>query len=212
MSSASGVGRRPERQVRASYDSESITVYQAYEKSIADAAVRAGRFVPPFKRDRMTWIKPSFCWMMYRSGWGAKPNQERILKIDLAQSGFEWALAHSCLSSFDPAVHGSYDAWSESKTMSPVRVQWDPERSVQLAALPWRAIQIGISGPAVDMFVDEWILGIEDLTPSVHEMRVLLAANETETVEQMLPVEGPYPISSELARRIGSSIEATPGS
>ncbi|WP_422570328.1 DUF4291 family protein, partial [Erwinia billingiae] len=28
----------------------------------------------------MTWIKPSFLWMMYRSGWGMKdPGQKRIL-------------------------------------------------------------------------------------------------------------------------------------
>ncbi|WP_141653813.1 DUF4291 family protein, partial [Erwinia billingiae] len=27
---------------------------------------------PPFSMTRMTWIKPSFLWMMYRSGWGMK--------------------------------------------------------------------------------------------------------------------------------------------
>jgi hypothetical protein len=29
--------------------------------------------VPPFKVDRMTWVKPSFLWMTYRSGWATKP-------------------------------------------------------------------------------------------------------------------------------------------
>jgi hypothetical protein len=59
----------PERQVRALFDEETITVYQAYGHEIADAALEAGTFVPPFKRDRMTWIKPSFLWMMHRSSW-----------------------------------------------------------------------------------------------------------------------------------------------
>jgi Domain of unknown function (DUF4291) len=62
----------------------------------------AGRFVPPFKRDRMTWIKPSFLWMMYRCDWATKPGQERVLAVKITRAGFEWALAHACLSHFVP--------------------------------------------------------------------------------------------------------------
>jgi hypothetical protein len=39
---------------------------------IADPAVEARRFTPPFSLSRMTWIKPSFRWLMQRSGWGRK--------------------------------------------------------------------------------------------------------------------------------------------
>src|SRR5262245_29151916 len=90
----------PFRQIRAFYDDQVIRVYQAYSNAIADAALRQGTFVsPPFKLDRMTWIKPSFLWMMYRCGWGYKDSgQERVLAIDISRSGFEWALEHSCLS------------------------------------------------------------------------------------------------------------------
>ncbi len=69
----------PARQIRACYTADIITVYQAYSPQIAAAAVVAGRFVAPFKRDRMTWIKPSFLWMMYRCGWATKPGQEHVL-------------------------------------------------------------------------------------------------------------------------------------
>jgi hypothetical protein len=63
----------PYRQIRAVYDEHTIRVYQADSDEIADAALGKGTFVsPPFKMERMTWIKPSFLWMMYRSGWGAK--------------------------------------------------------------------------------------------------------------------------------------------
>ncbi len=31
----------------------------------------------------MSWIKTNFLWMMYRSGWGTKPDQEIILAIRL---------------------------------------------------------------------------------------------------------------------------------
>ena len=90
------------RQIRARYDSETVRVYQAYRSEIADAAMAAGRFVPPFSLDRMTWIKPSFLWMMYRCGWATKPGQERVLAVDITREGFEWALSHSCLSHYEP--------------------------------------------------------------------------------------------------------------
>ena len=47
-------------------------MYQAYNNTIANEAIENGKFGLNFKRDRMTWIKPSFLWMMYRSGWGLK--------------------------------------------------------------------------------------------------------------------------------------------
>ena len=83
------------RQVRAVFDSDSITVYQAYCHEIADAALAEGTFVAPFRMNRMTWIKPSFLWMMYRCGWASKPGQERVLAIRMNRSGFEAALAES---------------------------------------------------------------------------------------------------------------------
>jgi hypothetical protein len=119
------------RLIRAAYSAHTITIYQAYRPEVADPAVRAGTFVPPFSRDRMTWIKPSFGWMMHRSGWAAKPDQERILAVEISRSGFEWALEHASLSHFASGVHDSPEAWAEQKTTSPVRIQWDPDRSLQ---------------------------------------------------------------------------------
>jgi hypothetical protein len=75
------------REVRAAFSDTTVRVYQAYSPAIADKAVVAQRFVPPFSRERMTWIMPSFTWMMYRSGWAEKEGQERILAIDILRSG-----------------------------------------------------------------------------------------------------------------------------
>ncbi|MEU2335958.1 DUF4291 family protein [Streptomyces sp. NPDC013172] len=44
------------RIVRAEYTDSTVAVYQAYPQEIAEPALRAGTFVAPFKRDRMTWI------------------------------------------------------------------------------------------------------------------------------------------------------------
>lgn len=195
----------PLRQIRASYSTDTITVYQAYSPEIAGPALAAGRFVPPFKPDRMTWIKPSFLWMMYRCGWAAKPGQERVLAIEITRAGFEQALAQACLSHFDPAHHQDRQAWSQRLKVSPVRVQWDPERSLRLAALPYRSLQVGLSGPAVDRYVDEWIVTVTDVTASAHRIRELLHAGDEPAAATLLPTERPYPLPAGIATLIAAS-------
>ncbi|MER6949099.1 DUF4291 domain-containing protein [Nonomuraea sp. NPDC000554] len=187
----------PYRQIRATYTEESITVYQAYDPAIAEPAVAAQRFVAPFKRERMTWIKPSFLWMMYRCGYASKPGQTRVLAIDVTRAGFEWALAHSCLS------HSDGEGWRERLRHSSVRIQWDPERDPRHNALPYRSIQIGLSGPAVDRYLDEWILAITDLTDRARDVHAAL--RDGQDVTGLLPAERPYPLSESLAQAIGAT-------
>ena len=98
-------------EIRARFDDSVIRVYQAFSPEVALPALVAGRFVPPFKMSRMTWIKPSFNWMMYRSGFASKPGQEYVLGIDIRREGFEWALEHGVLSAFVPELHGSEKHW-----------------------------------------------------------------------------------------------------
>ncbi|WP_077145678.1 DUF4291 domain-containing protein [Sphingopyxis sp. KK2] len=182
----------PQQQIRAVYDEKTIRVYQAYSRQIADPAVAAGTFVsPPFSMTRMTWIKPSFLWMMYRAGWGFKDEgQERILALDITHEGFAWALAHSCLSHAPTGM--SKDEWNELKASSPVRIQWDPERDLALQPLPHRAIQIGLSGEAVPLYVNQWIQKVTDITSLAHEMKGLIDHGQFEEAKARLPFELPY--------------------
>jgi hypothetical protein len=193
------------RILRAGYTSESVTVYQAYPASIAEPAIEAQTFVAPFKRGRMTWIKPSFLWMMYRSGWATKAGQERVLEIEITRSGLEWALGHGSLSHYDRDLHESRETWETQKKASPVRIQWDPDRSLGLQPQPWRAIQIGLSGEAVTRYLDDWIIRISDVTARATEIRSHARRRETATAESLLPVERPYPLPPDLARRIGAT-------
>ncbi|NMO54699.1 DUF4291 domain-containing protein [Actinoplanes sp. TBRC 11911] len=195
----------PARQVRAQYTADTITVYQAYSPRIATPAVAAGRFVDPFQRDRMTWIKPSFLWMMYRCGWATKPGQEHVLAVEITRAGFEWALARACLSHYDRDMDASRADWSRRLKSSPVRVQWDPERSLRLQALPYRSLQLGLSGEAVDRYVDEWTVAINDITPAVARIRDLLAAGDHQAAAAQLPREEVYPLPDRLDTRIGAS-------
>lgn len=187
-----------EREIRALYDADSITVYQAYNKAIAESAVTAQTFVsPPFKKERMTWIKPSFCWMMYRCGWAEKENQEHVLAIKLKRQGFTWALRNSCLSHYDKTIHQSYEDWQRQLHSAPVRIQWDPEKNIHLQPLPYRSIQIGLSGPAVDHYINNWIIEVADITTQCKEIHQLLLQDKLEQAKQLLPQEEVYPVDQE---------------
>lgn len=182
----------PQNQIRAVYDERTIRVYQAYSDEIADAALSHGTFAsPPFKMDRMTWIKPSFLWMMYRAGWGYKDaGQRRILAIDITREGFKWALEHSCPSHPDPSM--SKEDWTALKAVSPVRIQWDPERDLHLQPLPYRAIQIGIRDEAVHRYVDEWITQISDVTALAHTIYSHVKSGDTASASELMPNEPSY--------------------
>jgi len=185
----------PQHQIRAVYDERTIRVYQAYNNEIADAAVARGTFVsPPFKMARMTWIKPSFLWMMYRAGWGYKDEgQRRILAIDVSREGFGWALEHSCPSHPDPSM--SKEDWVRLKDRVPVRIQWDPERDLRLYPLPYTSIQVGLSKAAVDLYINEWIQKITDITDVAHAIHDLLSSNKSDQAQALLPQERIYPHS-----------------
>lgn len=188
----------PIRQIRAVYDEKTIRVYQAYSDAIADSALEHQTFVsPPFKMERMTWIKPSFLWMMYRAGWGYKDEgQKRILAIDITREGFEWALAHSCPSHPETGMRAR--EWEQLKSRSPVRIQWDPERDLFLQPLPYRAIQIGLSKEAVRLYVGEWIQRITDITPLTRRIHSLMAEGRIEEASKALPCERALPPNDHL--------------
>jgi hypothetical protein len=183
------------RVIRAVYDARTIRVYQAFSHEIADAALASNTFTsPPFKMDRMTWIKPSFLWMMYRSGWGQKDaGQERILAIDLRRVTFGWMLDRACLSHAPAGV--AHADWQSALRSSPVRVQWDPDRDLLLRPLARRAIQIGLRGEAVARYVREGIVSVTDVTTLAHRIHALVQSNRLTDATALLPKELPYPIS-----------------
>src|SRR6267142_2830267 len=102
------------RRIIANYDEEGINVYQAFKPSIVAAALERGTFDKGFGLDRMTWIKPSFGWMLYRSGYASKHRQEAILKIKITHAGFREILRQSIETSFNPMLYDSEPAWASA--------------------------------------------------------------------------------------------------
>lgn len=196
----------PRHEIRADYDARTIVVYQAYARAIAAPAAAARRFVPPFSLGRMTWIKPSFLWLMERSNWAQKSGQEHVLAVRITREGWEEALAAGVLTSFDPQIHGDRDAWERSFADARVHVQWDPERSIRGAGLDHDSIQVGLSRHVIQRYVDTWTVDIVDVTPLVRKLHGLVREGREDRARPQLPRERPYPVPPAIARRLGMDV------
>jgi len=183
----------------AEWDAEGVYFYQAFSDEIADYALQHQRFGGPmFNPTRMTWIKPSFAWVLYRSGYGWKDKkQSRVLKTKLSHSAVAKLLT-----------------WCQCKHAgggSKGRVQWDPERDLfsgngahgrhePRKMLRLRSIQIGLSRDLSQFYVDSTI-SIQDVTElanrvgEAHATKVHKTTSSLELMEALLPslpVERPY--------------------
>ncbi|MEU0036369.1 DUF4291 family protein [Streptomyces sp. NPDC006333] len=108
----------PRHQIRALYTASTVTVYQAYLSEIGLPAARDGRLPAAWQQDRVTWIKPSFLWMMYRCGWGSKDGQETVLAIEITREGFEWALEHAWLAHYEHDLHPDRATWKRRSSIA----------------------------------------------------------------------------------------------
>ena len=138
----------------------------------------------------MTWIKPSFLWMMYRCGWAEKENQERVLAIDIKRETFDEIVKNSVISSYKSNLGITEDEWKEKVKNSLVRCQWDSERDIYGKPISRRSIQLGIRGEAVVKYVNEWTVKITDITDEVK--RIKQSIDNGTFKENFLPEEKEY--------------------
>ena len=193
-----------DKKILAQFDEENIRVYQAYNNKIADEAISLGTFGAYFKMERMTWIKPSFLWMMYRSGWATKEGQERILAIDIKRAGFNIILENVVLSAFKAEIYGQYENWKMHLENSQVRCQWDPDRDIFGNQLDRRAIQLGLKGNIIKNYVNDWIVKISDISDQVIEIRESIKSKTFK--KSMLPIEYEYPLEEQLKKILGIAL------
>jgi len=197
------IGRWPfsGKHILAHYDAETIVVYQAYRSSIARYAIKHRMFGGDFSYARMSWIKPNFLWMMYRSGWGTKVGQEFILGLRLRRQFFDGLLARAVASSWDSSDQVTRDEWKTAVAASDVRLQWDPDHDPHGKALSRRAIQLGLRGSAIDAFGRRELLEVIDMTDFVAEQRSHL--RHAELPQLKTPMERVYvPQDASIARHL----------
>jgi hypothetical protein len=169
-----------------------VIVYQAYQPSIGRFAAEHGYFGEGFSLSRMSWIKPNFLWMMYRSGWGSKKGQEVTLAVRLKRLAFDSILCEAVHSTFKEGLYASTDDWKKKVALSDVRLQWDPDHDPSGAKTERRAIQLGLRGKVLASYAREWILGIEDISDFVAEQR--LEVQKPGFGNLRMPEERVYPV------------------
>jgi hypothetical protein len=187
---------------RAHFDDEGVYFYQAYNDDIANWALTNQRFGgPKFNATRMTWIKPSFAWVLYRSGYGGKHNQNRVLKVKMTHEAVANLLSQCQCKEGGGGAKG--------------RIQWDPERDVMSAEnkeprrmLRERSIQIGLKGSLSEFYVQS-VISIEDVTDLSHQVGEAHRSKDVgglmAIIKDELPHERPYQphCTPEVLRRIG---------
>lgn len=188
------------RVILAQYDAKSVVVYQAYRPSIGRFAAEHQYFGGGFSLSRMTWIKPNFLWMMYRSGWGQSEGQEVVLAVRIRRSAFDAILRSAVPSAFAPSLYVDRAAWQRAVMDSEVRLQWDPDHDPKGAKLERRAIQLGLRGEACANYAREWIVDIQDISEFVGEQRRHVQGGGLDQL--VTPRERPYPVADEVTAKV----------
>lgn len=190
-------------EIRATYDDQNIAIYAAFSSSIADVALKSQKLLAPFYYTRMTWIKPSFLWLMYRSEWGQRAGMERILQIWIKRSEWEKALKEAILTTPEAHVYNDAKKWRKQLDKSRIRVQWDPERAINNEKLSYKSIQVGITAELCENYAKNWITKIEDFTLTSHKIHSLVLQKKFNDAEKLLPIEKNYQVSNDIKKILG---------
>lgn len=191
------------RHILACFDEETIIVYQAFSPAIGQFAIGNGCFGGEFSYGRMSWIKPNFLWMMYRSDWGRSSGQEVVLAIRLRRAFFDSLLELAIPSSFNSTLFATHDEWKSAVARSDVRLQWDPDHRPDGGKEERRAIQIGLRGASLEAYGQHEIVEVVDMSDFVASQRANAVRARLE--ELTTPSERPYRPNECAAARIGLS-------
>ncbi|MFK7798689.1 MAG: DUF4291 domain-containing protein [Aureispira sp.] len=185
------------KHILATLRGENIIVYQAYRPSIGAYALKHQKFGGDFKLTRMSWIKPNFLWMMYRSGWGQKEGQTYVLGVEIPLRFFVEILNESIVSSYKKHIYPERADWQAAIANSEVRLQWDPDHHPTGAKLDRKAVQLGLRGEFIRRYAQEEVVAIHDMRPFIAEQLPLLEKKDWKGLqipqEQVLKLEGIKP-------------------
>ncbi|PQO37324.1 DUF4291 domain-containing protein [Bremerella cremea] len=187
------------RHILAHFDDESIVVYQAYRPDIGEFAINHGYFGGDFKYSRMSWIKPNFLWMMYRSSWGTSEGQEKVLGVRLTRKFFDSLLEQAVPSSYSRELYLDRAAWQAAVRRSDVRLQWDPDHTPTGDKCERRAIQLGLRSELLERYGNDACLEIIDMSTFVCQQREYLEMGRKQDL--LLPIARVYIPKSEAAIR-----------
>jgi hypothetical protein len=175
----------------AHHNHDSIVVYQAFKDSIASYAVQNQKFGgPDYDFERMTWLKPSFFWMMYYSGWAKKENQENVLAIRMSRHGFDQILKHAVMATFYKDLYKNDKIWKDKLEKTDIHLDWEPYHDLYGNKTERKAVKIGLQGEMLQQYNNEWIEEIQNITPYVREQQQLITDRRIKDLQ--VPKERAY--------------------
>jgi hypothetical protein len=189
---------REGKHILAQYDENQVVVYQAYRPEIGLYAAENQSFGGPFSYTRMSWIKPNFLWMMYRSGWGTKEGQEITLAIHLKRSYFQDILSNAYPSTNTFKL--TDEEWKGKIASTSVRLQWDPDHDPYGEKVERRAIQLGLRNDFLLPFKGEGIVEVENISKFVAEQRELVEAKDLNNLE--IPKKRVYEVNQTIRKSL----------
>jgi hypothetical protein len=192
------------RHILAQFDEETVILYQAYRPETGRYAATHGSFGLGFSYNRMSWVKPNFLWMMYRSGWGTKQDQEITLALRIRKVFFDSLLASAVPSIYDPVHFSTQDEWARAVRQSEVRLQWDPDHDPSGKKQERKAIQLGLRGQMLKDFGKRELVEVRDISDFVFDQKTKLALHGQGGLQT--PSERVYlPADPALCNRLGLS-------
>ena len=195
------------RHILAHFDDETIIVYQAYRPEIGHFAAEHGYFGGEFKYTRMSWIKPNFLWMMYRSDWGRSKGQDVILAIRMRRVFFDSLLEQAVASSFGSSRFSDQAEWKSAVDRSNVRLQWDPDHSPTGDKCERRAVQLGLRGDVLEAYGKREAVEIIDASSFVADQRENLSSWKSGFL--LTPVEHIYlPDNGSIGDQLGLNVQS----
>jgi len=143
---------------------DTISLYAAFNPRMFNEK----GFTENMNLNRMTWLKTSLLWTMWRSAWATKPNQEAILKIDVPEEYIDELYARARRTKDAPLKH-------------PVLLQRDPDRKIvrrrwkkdarendtSMFVSGDKTVHFGIRGTELDYFIAIAQEQISDITRTI---------------------------------------------
>lgn len=180
------------RVILAQYDRETIVLYLACSRGLAQYAVDHGHLgSSELRTDRMTWLRPGYLSVMRQSGWATESGAKAVLALWVARDAFDAVLGRAVLSRYpERGIYETRAVWQEALDASEVRAQWDPDFPPRGPKLERRVLLLGLRGDALLGLVTEHLRYVEDITDFAHQQARFVATPEM----LFVPAQDIYPV------------------
>ncbi|GHU63308.1 hypothetical protein FACS189418_6350 [Clostridia bacterium] len=178
--------------IKACYTEDTVRVYQSFSPELGAEVLILRQFSKKFPLDRMLWFKVSFLGSMYDCTWGKKPGRTKVIAFDIKREAFNYLLKNGLLSTYDEDIHLNHNNWKKMLDKTEICINWEADRNLFGNALSRKTVEIGVRYAVLEKCIQEWIVGITDITNSI--VCIKSSLEQYSFSEKDLPKETDYPL------------------